>query len=316
MTPSSAPEVLVIGSANTDLVVQTKRLPGPGETLLGGTFFVASGGKGANQAVAAALAGANVTFVACLGDDAFGKQALEGLRQKGIDTTYTLTDPDLSSGVAFILVDAQGENSIVVASGANAALSPVHLNAAAPAFDRAAICLLQLETPLPTVTRAVELAAQRGLRVILNPAPARALPPDILSGLFLLTPNESEAEHLTGIRPHTEETARQSAEILRNRGVESVLITLGARGALLVTGQGARRIPAPRVQVRDTTAAGDAFNGALACALSSGTPLEEAVAFANCAGALAVTRQGAQPSLPSRSEIRELLVKCPGNPGR
>ncbi len=316
MTPRSAPEVLVIGSANTDLVVQTQRLPAPGETLLGGAFFTASGGKGANQAVAAARAGARVTFVARVGSDDFGKEALRGLRRERIDTAYTLADPDLPSGVAFILLDAQGENSIVVASGANAALSPVQLDAAAPAFDRASICLLQLETPLPTVAHAIQLAAERSLPVILNPAPAQKLPPEVLSGLTLLTPNESETETLTGIRPHTEETARQSAEILRNQGVQTVLITLGARGALLVTDRETRRIPAPEVEAQDTTAAGDAFNGALACALGSGAPLKDAVAFANCAGALSVTRRGAQPSLPARAEIEELMARHTKNARR
>ncbi len=307
MTAAATPEVLVIGSSNTDLVISTERLPTPGETLLGGAFFRAAGGKGANQAVAAARAGAHVTLVARTGRDGFGQGAIEGLRKEGIDTSCILADPDLASGVAFILVDAQGENSIVVASGANAALSPVQIDAATPAFARADICLLQLETPLETVSHAVGLAAEHNLPVILNPAPARELPPEILSGLFLLTPNESETEILTGIRPHTEDDARQAAKILQDRGVEAVLITLGARGSLLFTARGVHRISTPEVEARDTTAAGDAFNGALACALGSGASLEEAAGFASTAGALAVTRQGAQPSLPTRDQIVDLM---------
>ena len=307
MAASEKSEVLVIGSSNTDFVVHTARLPKPGETLLGGSFFTAAGGKGANQAVAAARAGARVTFVCRTGSDDLGKQAQEGLRREDIDTSYMLADPDNPSGVAFILVGAQGENSIVVAPGANATLSPAQLDAAGPAFDRAAICLLQLEIPLATVAHAVGMAAQRGVPVILNPAPACDLPPDILSGVSLLTPNASETETMTGIFPRTEADACRAAEALRRQGVESVLITMGAQGAMLATRSSTVQVPAPKVQPVDTTAAGDAFNGALACALSSGTPLREAVRFANCAGALAVTRRGAQPSLPVRGEIERLL---------
>ena len=303
----SPPEILVIGSSNTDLVVRTERLPGPGETLLGGTFFTASGGKGANQAVAAARAGARVTFVARVGNDDFGRKAVDGFRQEGIDASYILFDPDQPSGVALIMVDARGENAIAVAPGANGVLSPVQVEAAAPAFDRASLCLLQLEIPIPTVIHALDLAAEHNLRVILNPAPACPLPREVFSRLFLITPNESETELLTGIRPDTEEATCRAAGVLRDQGVQAVAITLGSKGAFLVDDQGARRIPAPEVRVEDTTAAGDAFNGALACALGMGIPLDRAVAFANCAGALSVTRRGAQPSLPSGEEIRAML---------
>ena len=307
MTARCGSEVLVIGSANTDLVVRTDHLPGPGETILGGKFFTAPGGKGANQAVAASRAGARVTFVTRVGRDEFGRRALDGYRREGVNTDYVVEDPDLPSGIAFILVDSHGENSIVVASGANSALSPVQLEAAAPAFDRAAVCLLQLESPLPTVVHAVAMAEERGLHVILNPAPARELPPDALGRLDLLTPNESETEILTGIRPDTVDEARRAAESLRNQGVAAVLITLGSRGALLVDGDGTKTIPAPQVEVQDTTAAGDAFNGGVAAALSQGLLLGEAAAFACCAGALSVTREGAQPSLPFRNEILDLM---------
>ncbi len=302
----SHPQVLVVGSANTDLVVRTGRLPSPGETVLGGTFFSAQGGKGANQAVAAARAGAPVTFVGRIGSDDFGRETLAALARDGIGTEYVIPDPDLPTGVAFILVDENGENTIVVASGANGALSPVQLESSAAAFDRAAICLLQLETPLETVAHAVDLAGEHRVPVVLNPAPAQALPPEVLEGTFLITPNESEAEILTGIRPQSEGQAQRAAEALLNRGVQAVAITLGSRGALLVAEGRSTLIPAPRVDATDTTAAGDAFNGALAASLCRSASLEEAVAFANCAGALAVTQQGAQPSLPRRDEIDRL----------
>ena len=306
MNADSHPQVLVVGSANTDLVVRTGRLPSPGETVLGGTFFSAQGGKGANQAVAAARSGASVTFVARIGTDGFGRETLAALGRDGIGTDYVFADPDLPTGVAFILVDESGENTIVVASGANAALSPVQLESSAPAFDRAGICLLQLETPLTTVTHAVEMANERGVPVVLNPAPAQALPPEVLEGVFLVTPNETEAEILTGIRPNSDAEAQRSAEALLSRGVRAVALTLGSRGALLSVDGRSVHIPAPCVEAMDTTAAGDAFNGALAASLCRGASLEDAVAFANCAGALSVTKEGAQPSLPQREAIDRL----------
>lgn len=299
--------VLVIGSSNTDLVAQTPRLPKPGETLLGGSFFMAPGGKGANQAVAAARAGANVTFLARVGQDDFGEQALNGLKAENIDTSHILTDPDLPSGVALILVDEKGENSIVVASGANAALSPVQLDAAENAFQNADICLLQLETPIETVLHATLLAEQFNVPVILNPAPATALPAEIWSKLYLITPNETETQTLTGILPDTAENAREAAHIFFHRGVKNVIITLGARGAYVFTPSHSELIPAPSVSAVDTTAAGDTFNGALAYALTDRRSLVDATQYACVAGALSVTKTGAQPAIPSRTEIDQLL---------
>ena len=307
----SRSRVLVIGSSNTDLIVQSERLPRPGQTVMADTFSTLPGGKGANQAVAASRAGADVSFVARIGADAFGLQALCCLEAEGIDTTFVLKDPDLPSGIASILVDGRGENVIAVVPGANAALSPVQIDAAASLFERVSICLLQLETPLPTVLHAAGLAKEHGVPVILNPAPGRELPPQLLSGLFLLTPNETETEILTGILPDTEKTARRAANILMDRGVRNVIITLGARGALVATVRETVIVPAPTVDARDTTGAGDAFNGALAAALCQSRPLADAVAFANCAGALAVTRVGAQSALPRETRIRALMDPQP-----
>jgi ribokinase len=299
--------VLVIGSSNTDLVVRAPRLPIPGETLLGATFFTAPGGKGANQAVAAARAGARVTFVACLGQDDYGRQALLGFAEENINCEYVITHKDLPSGVAFILVDHQAENSIVVASGANAALCPTHLDLAKSAFQQAAICLLQLETPIETVLHAALLATSYQTPVILNPAPAAQLPEPIWPHIFLITPNETETEILTGIAPDTEERARKAGRILLGRGVGNVIITMGARGALVVTPDTTTLVPAPKVMPKDTTAAGDAFSGALAFALASGQTLLEATHFACAAGALTVTKPGAQPAIPHADAIHQLL---------
>ena len=305
MTETS--KVLVVGSSNTDMVINMSRLPAPGETILGEDFFVVQGGKGANQAVAAARAGADVSFIACLGDDSFGKHALAAVETEGVGTRCITVLPDQVSGVAAILVDRDGENTIVVAPGANGLLTPEIIGRAKGAFDNAAICLLQLESPLPAVVKAIDLAWEREIPVILNPAPAGDLPEELFQKLYLITPNETETEHLTGILPVTEEDAKQAAYLLVRKGVTGVIITLGSRGAMLVTDDGSVLIPSPEVVATDTTAAGDAFNGALASALSRNLCLEEALRFANCAGALAVTKPGAQPSLPYFSEITELV---------
>jgi ribokinase len=301
------PHVLVVGSSNTDLVMRTPRLPSPGETLLGATFFSVQGGKGANQAVAAARAGAQTTFIARVGKGDFGQQALLSLQKENIHTNHILADPDLPSGVAFILVDEKGENSIIVASGANAALSPIQLDAAENVFRDADICLLQLETPLDTVLHATLLASQCQTPVILNPAPATQLPKEIWPHLFLITPNETETEMLTGISPNTDQNAQKAAQVFLDRGVQNVIMTLGARGALMVTPTQTTHIATPQVTPVDTTAAGDAFNGALAYALASGQPLADAARFACVAGALTVTQAGAQPAIPNADQIWQLL---------
>lgn len=297
------PRLVVVGSSNTDMVVQTPRIPRPGETLLGGRFTLAAGGKGANQAVAAARAGGKVTFVGRLGRDVFGDQALKGFQQNGLETRWVQRDPKAPSGVALIAVAPDGENSIVVAPGANGRLSRGDVETAAAAFQAARVVLVQLEVPLVAVQTAVRLGAQAGATVILNPAPARPLPHSLLRKVSLLTPNETEAELLTGIKVNSPSAAAQAARRLREGGVPMVLVTLGAEGVFISTAAEETLMPGFKVRAVDTTAAGDVFNGALAVALGEGKPLKEAVSFAQAAAALSVTRLGAQPSAPWREEI-------------
>ena len=303
------PRVLVIGSSNTDLIIRANKLPSPGETVLGGAFFTAAGGKGANQAVAAARAGAQVTFIARIGRDDFGEQALSAFQREGIDTRWIVSDPDLPSGVAFILVDERGENSIVVASGANAALSSDQIQDRA--YQNAEICLLQLEIPLETVAHAASLATKNETRVVLNPAPAADLPEEIWPHLFLITPNQTETEYLTGIPPNSPQNIAKAADKLLLKGAQNAIITLGAQGAFLATPDQTLHIPAFETTPIDTTGAGDAFNGALSCALSENQSLETAIRFACAAGTLTVGKAGAQPAIPTRDQIDALLANPP-----
>jgi ribokinase len=305
---TAKPSVLVIGSSNTDMLVKVDRLPQSGETILGGEFATAAGGKGANQAVSAARAGGEVTFIARVGADTFGQLALDALHANGIHTDYVVRDPARPSGVALIFVAKTGQNSIAVAPGANGKLSPADVRKAKSALCSASVLLLQLETPLPTVQAAVQLAAAAGVRVILNPAPARPLPARLLENLYLLTPNEIEASRLTGVVVNSQETAALAAAKLLARGVQNVIITMGARGAY-VAGPGVRRfIAAHKVNAVDATGAGDTFNGALAVAIAEGQSLFEAASFANAAAALSVLRLGAQTSAPTRKEIEHFLA--------
>jgi ribokinase len=301
-----ARSIVVVGSSNTDMIVKLDRIPKPGETRLGGEFMTAAGGKGANQAVAAARAGGAVTLVARVGQDMFGERALSGLAKNGVNVDYVQCDK-CSSGVALIFVGEDGENSIAVASGANAKLSPADVRKAKRAFADAGIVMMQLESPLETVQAAADLAAARGIPVILNPAPAQPLPEKLLKKVSILTPNEIEAELLTGIKVNSEASCARAADILRRQGVETVVITLGASGAYIAAAAGKQRVSGFRMKAVDTTAAGDVFNGALAVALAEGLPLIHAVRFANAAGALSVTRMGAQPSAPTRREIEKLV---------
>jgi len=297
------PEIVVVGSSNTDMVVKIPSLPAPGETVLGGDFVVAAGGKGANQAVAAARLGAVVGFVARIGWDMFGDQALESFKADGILTDFVVRDEDLPSGVALIMVDELGENMIAVASGANSALAESDVDKAKCVIRESSVLLLQLEVPMEVVDFAVCLGARTGSTVILNPAPAQFLDSAMLRKISVITPNEKETATLTGIEPHDAATARAAAERLNEAGVQNVVITMGKQGAFLLCEGYSGLIPAPKVEAMDTTAAGDAFNGALAYAMSREKKLPDAVAFANSVAALSVTRMGAQPSLPSREDV-------------
>jgi ribokinase len=280
--------------------------------VLGDEFFTAAGGKGANQAVAAARLGGEVWFVAKVGDDAFGRQAVAGLQAEGVHCDFVSVDPRYPSGVALIVVEEQGQNRIVVALGANEHLTPEDVQAAAGVIRGAGALLVQLETPLETVRHAVGLAAECGVPVILNSAPGRPLPTELLRAVAVITPNESEAELLTGVRPKDARARREVAELLHREGVGTVVITLGAEGAFVSEGSEAYLVPGFPVKAADTTAAGDAFNGAFAVAFVRGLQLRQAVRYANAAAALAVQKLGAQPSLPTVAEVDSFLTQVQG----
>lgn len=302
-----AGKIVVVGSSNTDMILQMDHIPRPGETILGGQFSMAAGGKGANQAVAAARAGGDVTFLARVGADLFGRQAIEGFRQDGIDVQHVLEDESAPSGVALIFVAANGENSIGVASGANSRLATADVEEASPLIAAADVLIMQLETPLETIDLAASIGAQNGVNVILNPAPAQPLSDSLLQNISILTPNESEAELLTGVPVADEAGAAKAAKVLHGKGVATVVVTLGARGAYVSSDHYTGLVPAFEVSAVDTTAAGDVFNGALAVALSEDQPLQQAVRFASAAAGLSVTILGAQPSAPLRRDINALL---------
>jgi len=289
------------------MVVRVPTLPRPGETVLGGTFFTARGGKGANQAVAAARAGGSVAMIGCLGDDAFGDDTRAALTAEGIAVDAIRRVAGTPSGVALILVDERGENCIAVASGANALLGAEEGARCAELLSADGVLLVQLETPPETVVAAAQAARRVGARVILNPAPARELPDELLALVSVLTPNESEAERLAGIPVNGERGLEQAASALLARGVGAVVVTLGAAGAYVATAEHRETVPGRPVEARDTTGAGDVFNGALAVALAERMSLPDAVRFANAAAAISVTRDGAQPAAPRRTEILELL---------
>jgi len=301
--------IVVVGSSNTDMIVKTARIPKPGETVIGGTFSMAAGGKGANQAVAAARVGGKVTFVARVGADLFGTQALKGFKADRINVKFVLRDKKAASGVALIFVDAEGENSIAVASGANAALSAADIRKTKSAIASSNVLLMQLETPIETVEAAAEIARKNHIPIILNPAPAQPLPETLLNKISVLTPNEHEAELLTGIAVHGEEDAARAADTLVRKGVSTVLITLGAKGTYVFAEEFKGLIQSYAVTAVDTTAAGDVFNGAFAVAFAEKRPLHDAVRFANAAAALSVTKIGAQPSAPTRREVEAFQRK-------
>jgi ribokinase len=301
------PKIVVVGSANTDFVLSVPQLPSKGESVLGTRFSVLHGGKGANQAVAAARLGADVTFVARLGGDSFGNDSLAAYLQEGIHTDFIVQDPEINSGVALILVDPQGDNTVSIYPGANGRLTIEDVQAASEAI-RAADCLLvQLEIPLETVRAAVEIALVSHVRTILNPAPARKLPADILKLIDTLTPNETEAAILAGQDPSSagQDSLPRLASIL---DVPNLVVTLGSKGACILRNAEPTYISSFPITPVDTTAAGDAFNGALAVALARGESLSQAVRFANAAGAITATRLGAQPSLPTGAELDRFIA--------
>ena len=295
--------ILVVGSSNTDLVVKTVRFPKPGETLVGGDFFLFQGGKGANQAVAAARMGAQVSFVSKLGKDLFGTQTKVALEKEGISTEWILEDPLHPSGIASITINESGENQILVVPGANANLSPENLDTTSALLESADLVLCQLEIPLETVSHLAKLCQIAGKRLILNPAPAKQLPEALLYKLFLITPNETEACSLTGLVCESDSDLPKIAQWFLEKGVQNILITLGEKGSYFQNSSLSFFTPAPQVIPVDTTAAGDVFNGTLAVALAEGKNWESAIQSASRAAALSVTRMGAQASIPYRSEI-------------
>ena len=302
-TQSIRQQILVVGSSNTDMVIKAAHLPRPGETILGGTFFMNPGGKGANQAVTIARLGGPVTFICKTGSDIFGHQSQQLFEEEGINISYIFSDSEHPSGVALITVDEKAENCIVVASGANANLMPSDLARAEEAIEQADLVLMQLEIPMETVCYVADLAWEKGKKVILNPAPAHPLSAELLRRLYLITPNETEAEMISGVKITDESSACEAARVLSGMGVQNVVITLGSKGALIYCDGKSEIVPAWKVEAVDTTAAGDVFNGALTVALSEGRDLKEAARFACKASAISVTRVGAQSSAPYRNEV-------------
>ena len=297
------PKIVVIGSCNTDMVVKAGRLPVPGETVLGGTFYMNPGGKGANQAIAAARLGAEVTLISKIGYDLFGLQALEIYRSEKINTEFIFTDQKSPSGVALISVDSYGENSIIVAPGASRSLLNEDIDKAKSKLEEADIILMQLEVPIETVEYAATIAKSYGKKVILNPAPATILRDSFLSCVHTILPNRIEAEMLSGIKVIDEESAWRAAKAIGEKGIENVVITLGIDGAYVKEKEEYTMIPAKEVDTIDTTGAGDVFCGGFSVYLSENHTLTESVEFANAAAALAVTRMGAQSAIPYKREI-------------
>jgi len=297
------PKIIVIGSSNTDMVVKTERFPEPGETIIGGDFFMFPGGKGANQAVAAARAGGEITFICAVGDDVFGQNALEGYRDEGINVGAAKIVKDAASGVALITVNVEGENEIVVASGTNAKLSPIYVSEVMDELDNDGMFLTQLETPIETIEYLARYSKLTDQPLIINPAPAQELSAAILDGLFLITPNETEAKILTGIAVDDHISMEKAAMALLDKGVQNVIITLGSRGAFFMNSEEKFLVASHEVKALDTTAAGDVFNGVLTVCLAQEMGWRESIAYANRAAALSVTKMGAQGSAPYKEEI-------------
>jgi ribokinase len=297
-------KICVVGSINYDLVAKGERIPRPGETLIGSEFITAPGGKGANQAVASARLGSQVSMVGRVGDDAFGSQLIENMSSNRVDTRLVWRTAGTATGVALIMVDQTGQNSILVAPGANMALTPADITSAREAITSVDILLLQLEIPVKVVIEAARLAHQSGVKVVLNPAPARPLPVELLQWVDYLIPNQYEAQIIADGQPSL---SRNLVSRLLDTGIKNIIITLGGEGAELINENGIKYFQAFKVTPLDTTAAGDAFVGSFAVALAEGQPQDVAIRWGNAAGALATTRMGAQPSLPNREEVEKLL---------
>ena len=303
----TAVNLVVLGSINADHILNLDAFPTPGETVTGNQYQVAFGGKGANQAVAAGRSGANIAFIACTGDDDTGERVRKQLESDHIDISPVSVVDGESTGVALIFVNAEGENVIGIHAGANAALTIERVEAQRELISSAEALLMQLESPVESVLAAAKIAHENHTTVVLNPAPARLLSDELLALVDIITPNETEAEKLTGIRVENDDDAARAAQALHDKGIGTVIITLGSRGVWAsVNGEG-RRVPGFKVKAIDTIAAGDTFNGALVTALLEGGSLDNAIRFAHAAAAIAVTRKGAQPSVPWRKEIDEFL---------
>ena len=301
-------KVVVVGSYNTDLTIKTARIPSPGETVIGGIFSKGGGGKGANQAVAAVRAGADVSFIARVGNDTHGQEGMQRLIEEHVNTQYVIRDPDASTGVAFIVVDEHGENSIVVATGANGRLVPSDIEKSEHAISTANVLLVQLESPLAAVQSAIQMARRNGATVILNPAPAQPLKSELLSNVDIITPNRLEAGMITGMKISDEASLRTVAQQILDYGVKHVIVTLGQAGILLATRNGMELIPAYKVHAVDSTGAGDVFSGSLAAFLAEGMTMEESTKMAIASASISVTRMGAQFSAPLRAEVESFML--------
>jgi len=301
------PKITVIGSSNTDLVAKVPKLPSPGETVMGTDFIVAPGGKGANQAVAIARIGGDVTFIAKIGTDDNGNRSLENFKKDGINTDFVFQTDEAPSGVALIFVDKNGENMLVPVPGSNGKLCPNDIDKARIAIEKADIVVLQLEIPLETVEYAIKIAYKANVPIVLNPAPARKLEPDLIKMVSYITPNETEAEILTDIKVVDDHTAEKSGKKLLEFGANTAIITLGKRGAMVVTNNSSELVPAFAVKAVDATAAGDAFTGGFAYAIATGKDVISSARFGNAVAGLTVTKMGAQPSMPTKDELEDFL---------
>ncbi|WP_158162547.1 ribokinase [Grimontia hollisae] len=300
-------KLVVLGSVNADHVLQVPSFPRPGETLHGRHYQVIPGGKGANQAVAAARLNADIAFIACVGDDPFGVNIRESFKCDGINIGGVKMQPDCPTGIAMIQVADSGENSICISAEANAKLTAEAVEPELERIRQADYLLMQLETPLDGIELAAQTAKRHGTKVILNPAPARELPDSLLACIDIITPNETEAEVLTGVKVDDDASARAAADVLHGKGIDTVMITLGAKGVYVSQNGEGHIVPGFRVEATDTTAAGDTFNGAFVTGLMESMPLESAIKFAHAAAAISVTRFGAQTSIPTREEVDAFL---------